>query len=146
MAKRRLSISLKRGKALAVARVSIGKEKLVYVLVCDKKLQYENGRSRIAYIGTTKRGLSRITQSVAARAEKILALHGVLNFHARVVTCNPRQHVKTWHKLERAMLLRFRETYGEVPCCNSHGKNMKERDEFEYFAKTRINRILDDLA
>ena len=83
--KRRLRLSLKRDEALRATRVSIGKQKLVYVLVADKRLRYPKGRSRIAYIGTTKKGVTRIAQSVAKRAEDILSLHGVRTFHARVV-------------------------------------------------------------
>ena len=142
----RLPLSLKRGAALTVTKFSIGKNKLVYLLICDKKLQYPCGRSRIAYVGTTRKGLSRISQSVAARAEDILSLHGVQEFHARVVTCKPRQNVKTWHKLERAFLLTFKDIYGEVPVCNSQGHRMKVTDEFEYFSMPRVKRIIDDVS
>src|SRR5438876_573559 len=125
MASRRLAISLKRDLALQATRVTTGKNKLVYVLVTDKRLRYGKKKSRIAYIGTTKNGVSRIAQSVAARAPAILRLHGVRSFDARIITCKPRQHVKTWFKLERALLMTFRELYGQVPKCNSHGKRMK---------------------
>ena len=54
---RRLSLSLKRDHALQATRVSIGKSKLVYLLIADKRLKYKDGKSRIAYIGTTKRAL-----------------------------------------------------------------------------------------
>ena len=144
---RRLAISLERASAISVSRVSIGKNKLVYILVCDKKLVYKFGRSKIAYIGTTKKGLARISESVAFRAKDILRLSGVKTFEARVVSCRPRQNVKTWHKLERALLLEFREMFGDVPKCNSHGTGMSERDEFKkYFTKARIKRIIDDLS
>src|ERR1035441_5258254 len=115
---RKLAVSLKRDEALRATRVSVGRSKLVYLLVADKRLKYEKGKSRIAYIGTTKKGVARIAQSVAARADDILSLHGVRTFHVGVVTCNPRRHVKTWCKLERALLLQFREVFGEVPKCN----------------------------
>ena len=143
---RRITPSLKRNPALTATRVSIGKSKLVYALVCDKKLDYPLGRSRVAYIGTTERGVARIAQSVASRAEAILRLHGVRKFEARVITCRPRQRVKTWRKLERALLLTFKDVYGSVPRCNSHGKRMQQRDEFEYFRPRGLERILDELA
>lgn len=143
---RRLTVSLERDEAISVSRVPIGKNKLVYILVCDKKLQYPQGRSRIAYIGTTKKGLSRISQSVATRAESILSLKGVREFHARIVTCRARQHVKTWHKLERALLLVFRDLFGSVPVCNSHGKKMKHLDEFDYFSRDRLKTVIEDLS
>ncbi len=143
---KRLRVSLKRDEALRATRVTVGKMKLVYLLIADKRLKYGDGKSRIAYIGTTKNGVARIAQSVATRAEDILNLHGVRAFHARIVTCNPRQRVKTWTKLERGLLLCFRERFGEVPKFNSHGKRTKETDEFDYFAKKNLLNIIDELT
>lgn len=143
---KRLRVSLKRDEALRATRVTLRKEKLVYLLIADKRIRYKKGKSRIVYIGTTKRGVARIAQSAAARAEAILQLNGVRTFHARIVTCNPRQKVKTWIKLERGLLLCFRERFGEVPRCNSHGKGIREVDEFYYFAKRKLASIIDDLA
>lgn len=143
---RRSSLSLKREEAIRVTRVTLGKSKLVYVLVADKPLKYAYGRSRIAYIGTTKKGVGRIAQSVAARTEDILSLHGVRTFHARIVTCQPRRKVETWKKLERAMLLKFREAFGVVPKCNYMGKKMKMSDEFRYFGDASIKKVIDRLS
>jgi hypothetical protein len=143
---KRLKLSLKRDHALEATRVSIGKLKLVYVLIADKRLKYPEGRSRIAYIGTTKKGAARMAQSIAARADVILGLRGVRSFHARVVTCRPRRNVKTWIKLERALLVKFKEMYGSVPECNSHGKRMKARDVFRIFSESGVRTVLEDLA
>lgn len=143
---RRISIALKRDCALHATRVSVGKSKLVYILVTDKRLKYPNGRSRIAYVGTTKRGLHRVASSAARHADEILSLRGVRSFDARVVTCQPRQRVKTWLVLERALLLAFREKYGSQPRCNNHGKRMKARDEFDYFRHKRLIAILEDIS
>ncbi len=143
---RRLPVKLLRQEAMRVSRVVVGKQKLVYFIVADKRLEYEDGRSRIAYIGTTKTGVTRVAQSAAARTEDVFGQRGVLEFHTRIITCKPRQRVKTWHKLERACLLVFRERFGEVPLCNSQGNKMKETDEFSYFARSRIERIIDDLS
>lgn len=55
MALRRLKLSMHRDHAMEATRVSIGKSKLVYVLAADKKIKYDLGKSRIAYIGTTKK-------------------------------------------------------------------------------------------
>lgn len=145
--RRRLTVSLKRDPALTATRVTIGREKLVYVLVADKRLEYETGKSRIAYIGTTRNGASRVASSVASRAYEILGIRGVRSFKARVVTCKPRQNVESWRLLERALLLEFRDLYGEVPWCNTHGKRMRERDEFiRYFRRARIRDIIEDLS
>lgn len=142
----RLRVSLKRDEALRATRVSIGKNKLVYLLIADKRLKYKGGKSRIAYIGTTEKGVARIAQSVAFRADTLLRLRGVRSFHARIVTCSPRRSVETWKKLERALILRFRERFGEVPKCNSHGKKIKRTNELRYFAKAAIENVLDELT
>ncbi|MGI8839366.1 MAG: hypothetical protein ACR2F8_01040 [Caulobacteraceae bacterium] len=142
----RLPVSLKRGTAMTMNRISIGAEKLVYVICASKMIKYDAGKSPIVYIGTTKKGVERIAQSAAYRAYDILYTHGVDALSVRIVTCGPRQHVKTWHKLERALLLVFKEEYGEIPMCNTQGKNITETNEFVYFAKDRIRAILADLS
>jgi hypothetical protein len=131
---------------MRVTRVAAGKAKLVYVIVADRKVRYPEGRSRIVYVGTTKNGVSRVAQSAASRTDDILARRGVHSFTVHVVTCRPRQKVKTWVKLERAFLLAFRDRFGAVPGCNSHGKKIRELDEFDYFARSKINRVIEDLS
>jgi hypothetical protein len=143
---KRLTIQEHKGAAITVRRVSTKVQRLVYIMITDKKQRYSKGRSRIVYIGTTSRGINRMTSSVAFRADTILLLHGVDEFSVHVVTCKPRQHVKSWHKLERALILIFREMYGEVPTCNSHGKKMKETDEYNYFSKQRLQTIVENLS
>lgn len=143
---KKLRVSLKRSAALQADRTLLAGPKLAYVLVADKKLKYPSGRSRIVYIGTTKKGRGRVAQSAATRADHILGLHGVFRFDARVVTCTARQHVKTWHKLEMALLLAFRELFGAVPVCNDKGKAKKATDHFNYFSKSRLKTILEDLS
>jgi hypothetical protein len=143
---KRLNVNLKPRYAMQVTRLSIGKKKLVYAILVKKALKYPWGRSRIAYIGTTKKGVARIAQSVAARAQDVLSIHGVREFVVRIVTCSPRPNVKTWQKMERALLLVFRHKYGGLPKCNKQGKNIKQRDEFKYFKRDRLERVLEMLA
>jgi hypothetical protein len=142
---RRLNLSLKRFHAIEVTRIAIGNQRLVYVLVADRTFAYPHGRSAVAYIGTTKKGIERVASSAAQRAEDILSRFGVKKVTARIVTCSPRRRVKTWKKLERAMLLSFRAEYGKVPVCNSHGKRMRETDEYEYFAREAVRKLISDL-
>jgi hypothetical protein len=144
---RRLSLSLKAGHALEVTRIAIGNQKLVYVLIANKKFSYPHGsKSAIVYIGTTEKGVARVAESAAVRAQQILGLSGVKKVTARIVTCGPRQKVKTWVKMERAMLFTFRSEYGRVPKCNSHGKNMKESDEFTYFSRDAVRKVIQNLG
>jgi hypothetical protein len=142
----RARISLKRGAAIRVERISIGNQKLVYVLLADKKIRYKEGRSRIVYIGTTKNGIDRVAQSVAARADEIFKQRGVMEFNARIETCGPRQRVKTWHKLERALLLTFNSIYHQVPLCNGTGHRLVETGEFRLFSKKRLRDVIEDLV
>lgn len=142
----RSPVSLKKKPAFTVSRVSIGDDRLVYVMVADQKMKYANGRSRIVYIGTTRNGVFRLTSSIAERAEDILLEHGVESFDVRVVTCHPRQGVKMWHRLEQAMLVVFREQYGESPLCNNDNAGKNAGRVFDFFARARIERILEDLA
>jgi len=145
MATKRLTVSLNRKHAMTVTRVSLDGKKLVYVIRAQRRLKYPWGRSRIAYIGTTKKGMARFAQSAASKAEEVLSLHGVREMEVRVLTCAARQSVKTWVKLERAMLLAFRERFGAVPMCNTMGKKMKRVDESSYFSRGRVEKILDAL-
>lgn len=142
---KKLTVCLKRQHAMQVTRVLIGDKKLVYVILAQKKLRYRWGRSRIAYIGTTKTGGARIATSVARRAENILNRYGVREFHVRIVTCAARRNVKTWRELEHALLLGFREIYGDVPKCNIQRSKGKEKGEFRYFNRLRIKKILTEL-
>ena len=143
---RRLNLSLKKVHALEATRIAIGNQKLVYVLLADKNFNYPYGRSAIAYIGTTKKGVARVAGSMAARSEEILSCHGVKKVTARILTCSPRRNVKTWRKLERALLLMFRSEYGSVPSVNSQGKKMKETDEFSYFSREAIRKTIHKLG
>jgi hypothetical protein len=131
---------------MQVTRVSFKNKKLVYVILAQKTLKYPWGRSRIAYIGTTKKGMARFAQSAAAKAEEVLSLYGVREMEVRLVTCHSRPNVRSWVKLERAMLLSFRERFGDLPICNTMGKRMKRTDEHAYFSHKRIATILDNLG
>jgi hypothetical protein len=145
--KERLRISLKRAPAMVVNRISIRHQKLAYVICANKKIPYPKGNSPVVYIGTTKTGIDRVAQSASYWSEDILDLRGVNSFEVRIVTCDARQAVRSWHKLERALLLEFREKYGSIPLCNTAGKNFVETNEFDkFFARKRVRDILDNLA
>ena len=92
------------------------------------------------------RRASRIAASAASKANEMLALHGVRELEFYVVTCKPRKHVKTWTKLERALILTFREKFGEVPKCNQHGKQMKWTDELKYFTTARLRTVVEKFS
>lgn len=131
---------------MEVTRVSIGDDRLVYAMVADKKLSYPRGRSRVAYIGTTKNGIFRITSSVAERANTILKMPGVESFEIRIITCHRRKHVKMWYRLEQACLVMFRDICGAPPKCNSQNAGKNAGTVFDFFARSRVRRVLEDLA
>jgi hypothetical protein len=142
--KRRASISL-RGSAFYVSRLASKHAKCVYVFVASRPHKYATGTSRVVYIGTTRKGLRRLVDSAFDRSGNIFDW-GVRSFEAFVLTCRPRQRVRMWLKLERAMLTAFRERYGSYPKANANVKKPKEDNAFEYFSRRRANRLLDTLS
>lgn len=128
---------------LTLTRIGTSQTKLVYGLIANKKLKYKYGRSNIAYIGTTRRGLKRIAESVAQRADRILSNHGVTKLTANFVSARGRKGAQVWRKLERAMIITFREKYGEIPRYNTHGKGWQWSDERKYFNRDSILRLFE---
>ena len=145
MAKRRSHVTVVQQPAMTVHRVGVRKLKLCYLVIANKYVSYPLGSSKIVYIGTTQRGIKRLATSAAYWAPSVLGTHGITAFEVHVVNFTPRQHVKMWRKLERALLLTFRDLYGAIPVCNTQGVAMKEVDEFEYFSRTRIEHVLQHL-
>jgi hypothetical protein len=143
----RLRVSLKKNPAMTMRRIALDDERLVYVICADRKIKYGDGLySQVAYIGTTKNGISRVASSAAYRSWDVLWSRGVQSFDVRIVTCRPRQGFKSWVKLERALILAFRDKFGEPPMCNVQGRKMKLTNEFKIFSKRRLNQIIDGLS
>lgn len=141
----RLRISLKKTPAMTVTRVTLAAEKLVYVICANRPIRYLRCKSPVVYVGTTQKGAQRTAQSVAFRADSVLGTHGVTTFDVRILTTKARRGIKTWRLLERALLIGFRERYGEVPRCNIHGKGYVADREFVVFSRNKIGKILEAL-
>lgn len=77
--------------------------------------------------------------SAASHADDILGQYGVKKITARIITCKPRPNVETWVKLERALLL-------VLPAFNKQGNRIKEIDEFEYFRRDKLRKMLTELG
>lgn len=146
MPNRRKKISLHWPMAVSITRTVLGKDKLVYIVASNKRVRYENGRSRVVYIGMTKRGLDRIAESISARADTLLRAHGVRELQVWIVTCAGTQNVKTWHRLERALIIRFRELFGELPRGNKKGSKMKWKNELQMFSKNGLDSVLESAS
>lgn len=142
----KLTIRSSTHAAVTITREAVKSEKLVYVAVSNRLLNYEHGRSRIAYIGTTRQGAHRMAASAAAKAQEMLDLHGVKELCFYTVTCRSRQNVRSWAKLERALLLAFREKFGEVPECNTQGGSIEWTDELKYFTRQRLESVIQQYS
>ncbi len=143
---RRLNVMVKWPPAVAVTRLTATGNKVCYVVVANKIVAYRTGRSKVVFIGATDEGINRVVTSVAGRTEEILSNHDLTHFEAHVITTRSLPRVDTWRKLERALLLTFRDLFGEPPLCNRHGAGIVEEDEFNYFTRERVRNVLEDLG
>ena len=135
---RKLNIFRHKSACVMVTRGALKAERLVYVAVVNKGLSYPHGKSKIVYIGKTKKGLARIASSAAAKADDLLLDFGVNSLDLFVVTCSPRQNVKTWEKLEHGLIVAFKHMFGTPPKLNKHGVGWKSDDSQPYFTENAL--------
>lgn len=143
---RKLRIKFKDRPAVVVHHAAFKDNKLVYVGRANKPIHYLLARSRIVYIGTTKKGARRVASSAARKGEDLLFEHGIKQVEFVVMTCGKLQSVPTWKKLERALLIKFREKFGEVPRGNKQGKKTRWHDEKSYFTDKRLDDVIAKLG
>lgn len=121
-----MKVHLEKKPVMAIHRRILKKDRVVYFLVAPMPQEYAGGRSRIVYIGTTKKGARRIASSAAYRAQELLEQRGFRKFYVFVMSCKGRPGLKkTWIHLERACLAEFRSQYHEPPRCNTQGKKLR---------------------
>src|SRR5262245_50629381 len=108
---------------MTVDRRAVRAKKLVYVICSPREQKYENGRSRILYIGTTEKGVHRVASSMANKALDFLETWGVKRLDVFLVTCPPRPGLQSWLQLERDLLIVFKLEFGSIPVANTSGKN-----------------------
>ncbi len=137
-----LTVQTTKKPAVTITRTATNAKELVYIAVANKAVKYPMGKSRIIYIGTSKNGADRIAASAANKAKQMLGLHGVTHLELFVVTSTSKGGVKTWSKLERGLLLAFREMLGAPPECNIAGKKMKWTDELNFFTRARLDGVI----
>jgi hypothetical protein len=123
--------------------------RLVYLLISNKPIRYRKGRSRIAYVGTTSKGIRRIAQSAAYRITQAFdKFRGSTRFDAHVVWTTTKRGPQTkkaakiWKLLESAIIIRFRQIHGEAPKLNVHGKKLKPKNEFDVFRRVAIDNLI----
>jgi hypothetical protein len=140
---RRLQVHLDKKLGMSVHRRILKRRKVVYLLTAASSVKYRAGRSKVVYIGTTKKGVGRIAGSAAWRAEEIMSTRGLKEVNVFVVSCSSRPGVPTWERLEDALLAEFRAEYEELPMCNSQGKKKKWDDELDrIFKRSIISKVL----
>lgn len=134
---------LHRSPVMVVSRKLLRHQKVVYLLVSKKPIKYKNGRSRIAYVGTTSKGIFRVAASVASRAVATLSGRGLSILEVYLVTCPAKRRVRTWALLEKALLAQFRGSFFELPKCNAQGKNIRWTAAFDrHFTRRGIEKIV----
>jgi hypothetical protein len=143
---RRLLVNFRRQPAIVINRIAFKDDKLVYIARANKEFRYPWGRSRIAYIGTTKKGAKRIASSAVWKGADLLFEYGIKHLELHVVVCSKVPGLETWKKLERALIIRFREKYGRVPKANNLGQLLRWKNEERYFSNRKLDKIIDGLS
>jgi hypothetical protein len=123
--------------AMTVHRRILTKDRIVYLLAGKNAFKYRGGRSRIAYIGTSKRGARRIASSAAKRADKVFSEWGSREMDVFIASCSARPGLKSWAYLERALLAQFVAWYQELPLCNKQGKRFKFDEKLQKMFKLK---------
>jgi hypothetical protein len=139
-----LRVRVSKESALTIDRSRMWKKRLVYVLVANKKFRYPSGRrTHVLYIGTTGKGAKRPAASAVEKAMSIFGdVHGVKQIGVYLLNSGSRQSVRTWQKLESALLAVFWQTYFALPRENKkRGEYIKEED-IRYFRRENLLRIL----
>jgi hypothetical protein len=140
----RLKIRTRPKPVMNVSRAILRNRKGIYLLLGPKPTRYPRGRSRIWYIGRTKRGADRIAASAANKASEILQARGVRRMDVHAVSCTRKKGMKGWEHLERAFIALFKERYGRIPTCNRTGSSFRFSDKLHHlFARRAIERVLE---
>src|SRR5690242_10714880 len=109
--------------AMSVLNTRYWRGRMVYVLRADKTQKYEKGRSRIVYIGETRKGMKRPAASAASKSLRAFrALRGVKRIDVFPVAFKGKRHVAMWEVLERDLLSMFQQMHGGIPFYNRQGK------------------------
>src|SRR5712692_333313 len=140
---KKLKITFRPEPVMSISRRAFREKKHVYLACANKKRKYKWGKSRIVYIGSTKVGAARIASSAVWKGADLLFDYGVKLLELHVVACGKIQSVETWKKLENALLIKFRERFGEVAKANEMGKLMHWKDEKRYFSGKRLEAVID---
>jgi hypothetical protein len=116
---------------------------MVYILASNKDFKYRNGRSRIIYIGTTKKGAGRPAASAVNMASQAFGkLRGVKTIDVHIATCRPRRNLQTWKHLESALLDTFWNRYHQLPKYNK----MRPKPRKGLFNYNPLSKLIDQFG
>jgi hypothetical protein len=140
----KLRVKYKHEPVMEVHRSKLWGRKMVYVVLVDRPYKYIGGRSRVVYIGTTKKGEGRPASNAAKKSlEAFDKIHGVKSTHVIILVTQKRQSVETWAVLESALLIVFKSLYGQLPKFNKRLERFRRiEDVQEYFQVKRLWRVL----
>src|SRR5271168_3808608 len=115
------------------------KKRIVYIIAINTPLRYKYGRSRIIYIGTSKRGANRLAASASHRGrDAFKELRGVKTVGVHIVTCASRKALKSWAKLEASLLDTFFRTHGTLP----HYNRIKPKPKDGIFRPSALDKLI----
>lgn len=139
---RRYRISQPENPVLTVELEAGFNDQVVYLLVSNALQEYKYGKSRIVYVGRTDRGVKRIGESAADKIAQAYD-YDIAKIKAYVVYCNPQEGegASLPDMLERALIIRFNQIFGQLPIFNKRG--FKLGDEQEYFTGIAIDKVID---
>lgn len=146
---KKLKIKFRKYPSIIINRTAVRDDKLVYIARANKQIRYPSrDRSRIVYIGTTRKGARRIASSAASKGEQLLYDYGIKHLEFNIVTCTRRPGVETWKKLEKALIIRFRERFGIPPKANKAGKfwHAEKDKKKRYFSQEKLDQVIDALS
>lgn len=140
----KLKVKYKSNPVMTVRRSHFWARKLVYVVLANKLIKYPEGRSRVIYIGRTKKGEGRPASNAASKSlEAFENLHGVKFTEVRILVSQKRQNLETWAKLESALLVLFKHLYGKLPQYNKKLEEFHHIEQVErFFSEKRLRFIL----
>jgi hypothetical protein len=142
--KRMLRVRVSKESALTVDRSRMWKKRLVYVLVANKTFKYPSGkRTHVLYIGTTGKGAKRPAFSAVEKAMSVFGdIRGVKQIGVYLLNSGARRNVKTWQKLESALLAVFRQRYFGLPLENKRRGEYINEEDIRYFRRENLLKIL----
>jgi len=138
-----MKANLSKRAPMVLHRDILKRNTLVYLVVAPKPIRRKNGRSRIAYIGTTQKGVSRMALSAAFRAQEVFDRKSFQKLEVCVVSSKGRPgRIAWWKILERALLAKFFERYHEFPLCNRKGARNWKSGWSRFIREDRMRKIV----